>query len=200
MSKKSTLKLLQQANDKFALQEYESAMLNFSLVLKDEPNNEDARIGVILSEMAQSKEEGAQALFDYYEVLRQEDQEGAVEIIESLVESLETGLDELTELLEQPLRDQLLMEDGILYEDFKLIVQERGDFRRSFEDIMFSTKVIITQREDFLDFLENLIDNDFYDMASNYIEGAMEVFPNDERLRTLFEKLNEREPIENSTS
>jgi hypothetical protein len=52
--------------------------------------------------------------------------------------------------------------DAIRYEDFKkLLIESRGSFRIAFEDIMFSTKVAIENKDDFYDFVTKLIDNDF---------------------------------------
>jgi hypothetical protein len=57
---------------------------------------------------------------------------------------------------------------------------------------MFSTKVIITKKEDFIEFLDILIENGYYDMAFNYLENALNIFPIDKQLRQLFEKLSQK--------
>jgi hypothetical protein len=56
---------------------------------------------------------------------------------------------------------------------------------------MFSTKVIIHNKEDFLDFLEQLVENGFKEMSMNYFESAVSMFPNDEKLRSLIQKVQE---------
>ena len=48
--------------------------------------------------------------------------------------------------------------DAIKYEDFKKLIESRGSFRIAFEDIMFSTKVAIENKEDFFDFVDKLIE------------------------------------------
>ncbi len=48
---------------------------------------------------------------------------------------------------------------------------QRGSFRVAFEDIMFSTKVAIENKEDFYDFVTKLIDNGFENTAYTYLEG-----------------------------
>jgi hypothetical protein len=68
-------------------------------------------------------------------------------------------------------------------------VIEENDFKRIFENIMFSTKVIITEKEDFVDFLDNLITNGYSEMAMSYLEGALGVYPNDTQLRNLLRRL-----------
>jgi hypothetical protein len=76
-------------------------------------------------------------------------------------------------------------------------VDSGESFRETFENIMFSTKVIITQKEDFIDFLDNLIDHDFAEMALSYLENALSVYPSDKLLRKLLKKLAKRDKIEN---
>ena len=54
---------------------------------------------------------------------------------------------------------------------------------------MFSTKVIITEKEDFVDFLDKLIEHGYTDMALSYLESALGAYPSDEPLRKLLKKL-----------
>ena len=79
-------------------------------------------------------------------------------------------------------------ENGIKYEDFMSLIQSRGSFKEAFEDIMFSTKVIISKKEDFVDFLAKLIENGFVEISLNYLENAVTLFPNDEQLISLIKK------------
>ncbi len=87
------------------------------------------------------------------------------------------------------MRDRIELEDGILYQDFKDIVNSGESFKDTFENIMFSTRVIITKKEDFIDFLDNLIEYGYTDMALTYLENALGSFPADESLRKLLQKL-----------
>ena len=140
--------------------------------------------------MALSGEGGAEALFDYYEVLKEEDRESADIIIDEILQNLDGALEKISEVLAEPIANKLIYEDGILYEDFKTIVESGNDFRETFENIMFSTKVIITQKEDFIDFLDRLIEHNFSEMALSYLENALNVYPNDMQLIKLLEKLS----------
>lgn len=190
-------KTLALADKDFSKAEYENALRNYALVLKDYPDSKAAYNGAILAEMAMSGEAGAEALFDYYEVLREEDAEQADIVIGEILETMDGSLETLGELIKQPVKEQLLLEDGITYGDFRTLVEREGDFKRVFENIMFSTRVIITEKADFVDFLERLIDNGFREMALNYLESAMGVYPNDAKLRDLFRHLGEGNAIEN---
>ena len=190
-------KTLALANESFSKSEYEQALRSFAMVLKDYPNSKEAYNGAILAEMAMSGEGGAEALFDYYAVLRKDDAEQADVILSEILETMDGTLDQLGELISQPLGERLEFEDGILYSEFKEIVDEDGDFRRIFENIMFSTRVIITEKDDFVDFLDKLMSNNYHEMALSYLEGALAVHPNDEKLRKLLRRLAKGKTVEN---
>ena len=193
----SKYKILSQAKESFTKAEYKNALDKFAQVLQKDPNSKEAFNGVILSEMAMSGEEGAEALFDYYEILREEDKEQADLIMSEILESIDGSLEELSEIFAEPLRNRLEFEEGILYSDFQKILEEGGDFVETFENIMFSTRVIITSKEDFIDFLDKLIEHGFAQMALTYLENALSLYPSDRLLRKLLKKLAESKNIEN---
>ncbi|HFB53522.1 MAG TPA: hypothetical protein ENJ67_02205 [Sulfurimonas autotrophica] len=197
MSTISKYKILSQAKESFTKAEYAKALEKFAEVLQNYPNSKEAYNGVILSEMAMSGETGAEALFDYYEILREEDKEEADAVMEEILQNMDGTLDKLGEAFAQPLRERIEFEDGILYSDFKKLLDEGADFRETFENIMFSTRVIITEKEDFLDFLEKLIEHDFSEMALTYLENALSVYPSDKLLTKLLKKLAQGKNIEN---
>ena len=197
MSTISKFKILTQAKDSFSKSKFEEAMNQFGLVLQSYPNSKEAYNGVILSEMAMSGESGAEALFDYYEILKEEDRESADTIMGEILQSMDGSLEKLSQVFAQPLRDRLEFEDGILYQDFKDILAQGAGFKETFENIMFSTRVIITQKEDFIDFLDRLIEHGFEEMALTYLENALGAYPSDKLLRNLLKKLAKGRAIEN---
>jgi len=197
MSTISKFKILTQAKDSFTRAEYKKALEKFATVLQNYPNSKEAYNGVILSEMAMSGEDGAEALFDYYEILQEENKEEADNVMSEILQSIDGSLEKLSEVFAQPLRDRIEFEDGILYSDFKKILQDGGEFRETFENIMFSTRVIITQKEDFVDFLDRLIEHGFENIALTYLENALSVYPSDMLLRKLLKKLVKGSVVEN---
>lgn len=190
-------KTLALANESFSKSDFEQALRSYALVLKDYPGSKEAYNGAILAEMAMSGEGGAEALFDYYAVLREDDAEQADIILSEILETMDGTLDQLGEIVSQPLKERLEFEDGIMYSEFKAIVDEEGDFKRIFENIMFSTRVIISEKEDFVDFLDKLLQNNYYEMALTYLEGALAVHPNDKQLRKLLRRLAKGNAVEN---
>jgi len=193
----SKYKILSQAKESFSRADYKSALEKFAEVLQNYPNSKEAYNGVILSEMAMSGETGAEALFDYYEILKEEDKEEADVVMEEILQNMDGTIDKLSEAFTQPLRERIEFEDGILYSDFKKLLDEGADFKETFENIMFSTKVIITEKDDFLDFLDKLIENGFSEMALTYLENALSVYPSDKLLTKLLKKLAQGKTIEN---
>ncbi|PHQ92681.1 MAG: hypothetical protein COB42_00765 [Sulfurimonas sp.] len=185
----SKFKTLSQAKNSFSQADYKQALEKFAYVLQNYPNSKEAYNGVILSEMAMSGEGGAEALFDYYEILREEDQEAADTIMGDILQNMDGSLEKLSEIFVDPFRHKVELEDGILYQDFKAIIDSGESFKDTFENIMFSTKVIITQKVDFIDFLDNLIEYGYEDMALTYLENALSVYPSDEPLLKLLKKL-----------
>jgi len=193
----SKYKVLSQAKESFSKANFKNALEKFAMVLQNFPNSKEAYNCVILAEMAMSGEGGAEALFDYYEILKEEDKEQADTIMSDILHNMDGSLERLSEVFAEPLRNRLEFEDGILYKDFKTIIDSGESFKETFENIMFSTRVIITQKEDFIDFLENLIDHDFAEMALTYLENALSVYPSDKLLGKLLRKLAKGKKLEN---
>ena len=143
------------AFDAFYGRDFKNSLYYFSLALENAPNDKELRIGAILADLALEKEEEAILLFEYYTSSSFRENIENEKILEDIIESLENGPHKLFSLFEQELLDEKLeAQNGILYSDFIEAVKERGSFSLAFEDIMFSTKVIITNKDDFLEFLD----------------------------------------------
>ena len=146
---------------------------------------DEAKVGVYLSDLGIESSEEAQALFDYYQVIKDE-KENAVEIIDSLIRSLDNSKDTLKELLLDPLEEQIEYSEGIRYSDFLKLVESRGSFKKAFEDIMFSTKVVITNKDEFIDFVTRLTEEGFDEMALSYLDASSALFGNDQDVLALY--------------
>lgn len=190
-------KTLNKANEYFLAGQYADAIREYSFALKTNPLSKEAYNGAILSDMAISGENGAEALFDYYAILRGEDAQQADVVISEILETMDGTLEQLSTLFNDTMKQRMAYEDGIMYKEFKELVQEENDFNRIFENIMFSTRVIITEKEDFVDFLDNLIDHGYKEMALGYLESALGVYPNDKQLRNLLRRLAKGNSLEN---
>jgi hypothetical protein len=169
MNKISQDLLLQRAEGEFLKGDYKNALRSYGLILKDYPLLDEAKIGVYLSDLGAESEAEAQALFDYYQMIKTE-KENAVDIIDGLIDSLE----------------QIEYGDGIRYSDFLALVESRGSFKKTFEDIMFSTKVVITDKDEFIDFVTKLADEGFDEMALGYLDATTNLFGDDQDVLALY--------------
>ncbi len=185
MSKVNPDLLLERAEREFLEGDYQMALQTYGLLLKDYPTLEEAKVGVYLSDLGIESDEEAQALFDYYHVIKQE-RENAADIIDGLIESLSTTKMQLSELLVDPVQEQVEYDDGIRYSDFLDLVESRGSFKKAFEDIMFSTKVVITDKDQFIDFVTRLAQEGFDEMALNYLDATTSLFGDDQDVLALY--------------
>jgi tetratricopeptide (TPR) repeat protein len=181
--------LLNKAESEFYNKNYDQALKIYGLLLKDYPELKEAKVGVFLSDIGAENSEEAQSLYEYYQIIKDKDQD-ADAIILDLVESIEGNRARIQQLLSEPLLEQIEYEHGIKYSDFKEVVKSVGSFQRAFENIMFSTKVIIASKEEFIDFVTLLIENDFTKMALNYLDNAPKPFEKDQELLQLYERIN----------
>ena len=191
MKERQMQKRLERAENHFYRGEYDEALRLYAVLLEEFPRLEEARIGAILTDIAMENDEEAQALFEYYQVLKSEKNEKAEAIIEEMIGSLDNALEKISDILEGGLLAREESLNGITYSDFRELVELRGSFRRAFEDIMFSTKVVISEKEELLDFIRQLIENGFHEMAMQYIEGAAVAFPGEEKIQQLIDQIKE---------
>ncbi|MBE0491196.1 MAG: tetratricopeptide repeat protein [Sulfurospirillum sp.] len=184
-------KYLKRAIQNFNEKKFDTALMNFSFALK-EKYSDDAKIGAMLSDLGTNKPNEALALFEYYMIAKHAEIKNSQQLIEEIIDALEYSVEEISNLyLKNEIEMKLDEENVIAYDDFRKIVADKNSFKEAFEDIMFSTKVIIQNKNDFIDFLEQLIDNGYKDISMNYFESAITMFPNDQRLLSLVEKVKQ---------
>ncbi len=185
MSKISQNLLLKRAEGEFLKGDYQNALISYGLILKDYPALDEAKIGVYLSDLGIESEEEAQALFDYYQVIKTE-KDNAVDIIDGLIDTLDSSKVYIQDILLNPVQEQVEYGDGIRYSDFLILIKDRGSFKKAFEDIMFSTKVVITEKDEFIDFVTQLANEGFDEMALNYLDATTSLFGDDQDVLALY--------------
>jgi hypothetical protein len=82
--------------------------------------------------------------------------------------------------------------DAINYKDFENLIKQKGSFKVAFEDVMFSTKIALSSKDEFFTFVNQLIDNNFNTTAYHYLDGFNEYFKYDKQLTKLYEKLGHK--------
>ena len=180
---------LERASELFMKREFQKALDIFLTILRYDPSNEAAKLGVLLCDLSDEDVEEAISLFDYYIILKMENEKEPERVVMELIEEIDEAESEIASFLAN--EERLL--EGISYKDFKKIVEDRGSFKRAFEDIMHSTRVVITKKSDFFDFLENLVENGYNEMALSYLEDASKLYPADEHLYHFVERLHKKE-------
>ncbi len=185
MSKVSQEVLLKRAEGEFLNGNFTNALRSYGWILKDYPDLDEAKVGVYLSDLGVEHEEEAKTLFDYYQIIKDE-KENALDIIDGLINTLDTSKQQIKELLLDPMEEQIEYGDGIRYSDFLNLVESRGSFKETFEDIMFSTRVVITNKEEFIDFVTKLSTEHFDEMALKYLDASVHLFGNDQEILALY--------------
>lgn len=184
-------KLLSDANAYFVARQYDKALFLYAQLMKADPHNEEIGLYAVFCDIASESEEKAQSLFDYYSVAKAEDPDGAIEYVVNMIDAYDGDTEQMAKLLNDISDTATQNLNAIEYDDFLKLIESRGSFRIAFEDIMFSTKVAIYTKEEFCDFVGQLIDNDFTTTALSYLETYDQHFAFDDRIKTLYKKLEE---------
>lgn len=189
MAKISLNTLLTRAEEQFTLGRYEHALTTYGLLLKEYPTDSDAQIGVFLCDIGMESGEEAQALFDYYQIIKNE-QEDAGEVMVKLLSTLESSKKHVHELLNLD-TDSIEYKDGIGYQEFLQFIDDRGDFKRAFEDVMFSTRVILKNKEEYIAFINALIDKGQNELALQFLDSLGNAFEKNQDIYALYHKVQE---------
>ena len=185
-------RLLNEANSFFTQRKFEKALFLYSQLSSNFPQNKEYPIYALFCDIATEDEEKAISLYDYFSIVKDENLEEAIRYVEDVVNAYDGDIDKMMEILKELSSSTIESLDAIRYEDFKKLIDSRGSFRIAFEDIMFSTKVAIENKDDFFDFVTKLIDNDFNTTAYTYLDGFNEYFTYDKEIEELYKKLEEK--------
>ncbi len=190
MAKISLNTLLTRAEEQFTSGKYENALRTYGLLLKEYPTDSDAQIGVFLCDIGLESAEEAQALFDYYQIIKSE-QDDAPEVMANILSTLDISQGKVAELINETI-DKSEYRDGIGYKDFLKFIENRGDFKRAFEDVMFSTKVILKNKNEYVLFITKLIEKNQIELATQFLDSLSNSFLNDQEIYALYHKINEK--------
>ncbi len=181
-------KLLQQAHEFFTIGQYDKALFLYAQVASLSPANTEYQLYAIFCDVASENPTQGQALFDYFTVASNENIKEAIDEVMNMIAQYDSSSEQMSAILENT-HKTLETLDAIEYKDFEKLIAKRGSFKIAFQDIMFSTKVAITSKDDFFDFVDQLIDNDFKTTAYDYLDGFNEYFKYDPKIMELYDKL-----------
>ena len=185
-------RLLNEANSFFTQKKFEKALFLYSQLSSNFPDNKENPIYALFCDIASEDEQKAISLYDYFVVVKDENLEEAIKYVEDVIDAYDGDIDKMMDVLKELSTSTVESLDAIRYEDFKNLIKSRGSFRIAFEDIMFSTKVAIENKDDFYDFVTKLIDNDFNTTAYTYLDGFNEYFTYEQEIEKLYKKLEEK--------
>ena len=183
--------LLKRAEEQFLKKDYDNALKIYSLLLKDYPQLKDAKVGAFLSDMGLDSDEEAQALFSYYQMIKDLNEDADM-IIDELMQAIYSTRVIVQNVLLDSI-EQMSETDGISYGDFLDLVEDKGSFRETFEDMMFSGRIVIRSREEFIDFIKRLAEAGYDDIALNYLDNLSENFGNDQEIYALYGLFDKRD-------
>ena len=174
--------VLLSAEKLFINKEYENALKFYSHALSKDRDNEDALVGVILSEFGIRNREDAQILYYYYQS-QKENITNPIDTIEQLADTLiQNSSKDVYDLIDE----DIYLNDGISYEDFVELIESKENFQEAFEDAIFSTRVVISKKWQFIDFIKRLTENGYYSVALDYLEAHSPMYGKDQDILTLY--------------
>jgi len=165
----------------FSRGEFELAKLYFSLAY-EKSGEEEILFLLELCQTAMADREEALMLFDFYNLSPKTQTAELFKILNSINEKIAREADA------EPGEEIPV----IAYADFMRAVGQKG-FKDAFESIIFSSKIAISGRSEMIEFLENLIENGYYEMGLNYVESSAAAYAGDQRFEALMQKIKNHE-------
>lgn len=185
-------KILKQGHSFFTAKQYDKAMFLYAQVLSRDPSNKEYQLYPIFCDIATENEDKGQYLLDYFTIALKEDSKTAIKDVSNIISAYDGDNDQMMSILRDFSLQTTESLDAIKYEDFETLIKQRGSFKIAFQDIMFSTKVAITSKNEFYEFVNQLIDNDFKKTAYHYLDGFNEYFKFDKEIIKLYDKLGDK--------
>ncbi|HGZ69916.1 MAG TPA: hypothetical protein ENK87_02570 [Nitratifractor sp.] len=176
--------LLDRAERLFLEKKYSDALKIYAVALEKSSESNDAYVGAILCDLGFEFKEEAQVIYYYFQTIK-DSVKDPKSTIEQLASALHTSSDDIFDLIDA----EVALDDGIEYDDFLDIIQDKENFQEAFEDAIFSTKVIISKKSQFIDFIKRLTDNGYYGVALDYLESHAGYYQNDQDILTLYSLL-----------
>ena len=164
----------------FRENDFHNAKLFFVLAY-EKRKNQKLLVFISLCTLALTSYEEAILLFEFY--LKHYKHASIVKDMEKLLNVSESRLN-----LAKNLKDD--ENKALSYKDFLESEKELG-FKQSFENVIFANKLIISDKNDFLDFLEKLLDNGYEEMMLNYLENTSTIFSGNQKFERLKVRLLE---------
>lgn len=174
----------------FANKHYKLAYGIFAENLSEDANHLESKIGLLLSDMAMDFESQANGLYEFYQALKKQNiskQKAQRQMLDTIAkfDNSTDGIFAMIKGINNVKADEI---DGILYEDFKKIVQGGKEFSKTFEDVMFNTRLIFLNKYEFYDFLNYLVENGYRETFIDYLDGFYKNLAHDKHIEIILHK------------
>ncbi len=185
-------RLINRANSLFLKADFKEALFIYSQLSANFPKNTEYELYALLCDIGYEDPNKALSLYNYFSIAKEINYDNAFKDVKILINKYEGDINQMIEIIDGLSSSSIDNLNVIRYKDFKNIIKTRGSFKVAFEDIMFSTKVAIESKEQFFDFVNNLIDNDFNTTAYTYLDGFNDHFAYDSKIEKLYKKLEDK--------
>jgi tetratricopeptide (TPR) repeat protein len=187
------LQVLDSANSYFTNGNYKKAIFKYAQLCQAFPKNKEYEVYPILCDIGFEDHEKAQSLFDYFIISKKDGLDHSLKYLHDIINAYDGDIEQMNKIMKDMSIQAQESLEAIKYEEFNNLVKSRGSFRIAFEDTMFSTKVAISTKEQFFDFLEQLIKNNFYSTAYKYLDGYNEFFTYDNKIQDYYKILESKQ-------
>lgn len=161
--------------------EFALAVALFSLAY-EQNQSEEILAFIDFCSLAIDNPDEAADIFGLYFSDEKEDQS---ENLREMIQILRGEFDELAQKTQS--------QNAILYGEFKALVAQNGDFKKVFQSVIYSTKIIISSKDDLVDFIGDLVENGYDELGMNYLENLGEFVEGDEKLLKIAGKIRRNE-------
>ena len=183
-------KWTQMAFKYFEKREYVLAMNMYSSAIKEDDENEEAKLGIMLCDMAMNNDrENAHNLFDYYFIVKHNDKENAFKILCDLVDSNVQNAHHLDKIINSAIAEKYDSINGILFKDFLHIFENSEDKKKTLENVLFSSKIIISNQKELISFISLATKIGFTDITNNYLNNLTITFDYNKKVIEVIEEL-----------
>jgi len=137
-----------EAKQQFLNQNFEIAYKLYFMILSQNPEDEEAKVGVLLCDLSSNSPQKAIQLFKEYE-------NGSIDMEELLYENQFLSRETQIEML-----------DGVLYKDIK----DKLNNKIFLQNLIMSAPIVFSSKDEILEFIGILNDFDMQQIAFEYIE------------------------------
>lgn len=165
------------------------AMQILSTEFNHNPQNTEAKMGILLCDIATTQKSKALGLLEfYYALCFEEDKPQAQKKLFEIIQSLDTQENNEVDHMQQKLLENSEALSCITYEDFKNFIFTKPSFKEAFEDFSLSTKIVFSDKSELCDFLNLLIDNGYANLSLEYAQNIRENMGFDIQLNQILER------------